>query len=75
MARKRVPPPYRYFKARWQLRGGHVDVDMFVANHPSLTFQNMGKLVMSEEDFKVFRKSSPNFNFEKREDQSDAVSR
>lgn len=61
---KRVP--YRHFKVRWQKRGGHVHADMFVANHPAQTFQNMGELVMSKDDFKALRAAMPRASFEER---------
>jgi len=47
--------PYRVWRYRWQLHGGHVHVGVFVANHPKVTFAKCGDLVMSPDDFSAFR--------------------
>lgn len=39
------------FKARWQLKGGHVWVDLFIRERGQSTWQNTGTIICGENQF------------------------
>jgi hypothetical protein len=53
----------RVFRARWQVRGAHVHVRIFMGKRGS-TFALCGELVMTEEEFTVFYKAATGATFQ-----------
>lgn len=47
--------PYRVWLYSWERLGGHVHIDVFVANSRATTYQKTGKLVMDPDDFAALR--------------------
>lgn len=44
----------KFWKYRWEKRGEHFHVDVFVANHPDQTYANCGSLCMDQYDWSDF---------------------
>lgn len=57
------------FRARWELKGAHIHIVLFIRNRGQTTWQGCGTLIIGEDQFAAIAQAMPNVDFRGRDEE------